>query len=82
MMSDKKKRIIQFDLWINDGVERVDNFWGVMVSGYPLSPHIIFETDGKDVMKDAFAALRQNMPGVDYSISYWSWISGIDTTGE
>ena len=73
-MSKKLKRIIQFDLWINDGVERVDNFWGAKVSGYPQSPHITFETDGKDVMRDAFAALRQDIPNTDYSISYWSWI--------
>ena len=73
-MSDKKKRIIQFDLWINDGVERIDNFWGEKVYGYPQSPHITFETDGEDVMKDAFDALRQDKVDVDYTINYWSWI--------
>ena len=73
-MSGKKKRIIQFDLWVNDGIERMNDFWGVKEMGYPQSPHIRFETDGKDVMKDAFDALRQNMAGLDYSVSYWSWI--------
>ena len=73
-MTDKKKRIIQFDMWINDGVFRVDNLWGGPIVGYPKSKYIEFETDGKDVMKDAFAALRQDMGIVDYIVSYWSWI--------
>ena len=73
-MSDKKKRTIQFDMWINDGIERTDNFWGEKVSGYPESKKVVFDTDGKELMKDAFDALRQNMIGVDYSTSYWNWI--------
>ena len=73
-MTDKKKRIIQFDLWINDGVEHIDPFWGETALGYGQGKEITFETDGKDVMKDAFAALRQEMAGTDYSANYWNWI--------
>ena len=73
-MSDKKKRIIQFDMWINDGRTRYNNFWGTNEIGYPESKTIEFETDGKELMQDAFDALRYTMQNADYSISYWTWI--------
>lgn len=34
---------------------------------------IEFETDGKDVMKDAFEALRKQ-EGIGVEVMYWDWL--------